>query len=95
MAGTDQLQIRLYTPTVNSEWLPGYKLVISCPGVLQQRNTVLMTSGLGLPSVNQHCISATAHLDRISLILILCYRLHVHYLQDGAKFDMEKYVTNT
>ena len=35
MAGTDQLYMRLYTPTVNSEWLPGYKLVISCPGVLQ------------------------------------------------------------
>ena len=29
--------MRLYTPTLNSEWLPGYKLVISCPGVLQQK----------------------------------------------------------
>ena len=30
--------IRMHdTPTVNSEWLPGYKLVMSCPGVLQQK----------------------------------------------------------
>ena len=26
-----------YTPTVNSEWLPGCKFVVSCPGVLQQK----------------------------------------------------------
>ena len=26
-----------YTPIANGKWLPGYKLVISCPGVLQQK----------------------------------------------------------
>ena len=40
--------MRQYTPIVNSEWLPGYKLVISCPGVLPQRNTMLMTWGFAL-----------------------------------------------
>ena len=40
--------MRLYTRKVNSEGLPGYNLVISCPGVLQQRNTVLMTLGFAL-----------------------------------------------
>ena len=75
MAKTDQLWMRLYTPAVNSEWLPEYKLVISCPGVLQQKlNTVLMTLGFTLGQSALYFYCSTPGQDISNIYIHICHK---------------------
>ena len=84
--------MRLYTPTVNSEWLPEYKLDISCSGVLQQKlNTVLMTSGfaLGQSALYFCCSTPGQYITNTYIHVNVCMYVCTGFIliKKGAKYS--------